>query len=62
LLTDKKKLTAMRLMIIMHTLAFNSGNDYGPILAARAVRMILTFGMNELGKHSFDQFRVAWEH
>jgi predicted ATPase len=50
LLIDKKKLTAMRLMIIMHSLAFNRGNEYGPILAARAVRMILTFGMNEVGK------------
>jgi predicted ATPase len=62
LLTDKKKLTAMRMMIIMHPLAFNRGNEYGPILAARVVRIILTFGMSELGKHTFDKIRGAWEH
>jgi predicted ATPase len=62
LLTDTKKLTAMRLMIIMHSLAFNRGNEYGPILAARAVRMILTFGMNELGMLSIDRFEGAREH
>jgi predicted ATPase len=46
-LKDTKKCAALRLMNIMHTFAFNRGHEYGPIIAARAVRMSLQHGINE---------------
>jgi predicted ATPase len=49
-LTDKNKLTAMRLMNIIHTFAFFVGDKCGPLIAARVVRRTLQHGMNELSK------------
>ncbi len=54
-LTDKKKLTAMRLMVIMHTFAFTAGVKYWPAIAARVVQMSLEFGTHEPSKYGYDK-------
>lgn len=50
ILSDKNRLTAMRLMNIIHTFAFFTGDKRGPVIAARVVRRTLQYGMNELSK------------
>lgn len=47
-LTDAKKLTALRLMNILHSLALLSSNKCAPLLAARATRLTLQYGLNDV--------------
>jgi hypothetical protein len=53
ILTDKKKLTAIRLMNIMFSLALLSSAKCCPALASRAVVLTLRYGLSELCKLLF---------
>lgn len=57
-LVEKKKMTAVRMMIIIHSLVFNRGDEIGPIIAARAVQLVLRYGTNELSK--FDPLKSLY--